>query len=360
LNPARHCSSKEILTMTSQSTTRLLLGAATTVLLALQASTAQAQGWYVGLEGGGNWIDDTDVSVSFNNNTPTTGTFEFESGWAAFATAGYAFGGFRVELEGGYRANDLVSSTGDLTEWTVMANALYDIPVSDKLKLSVGGGAGADFATLDIPGTRFNDNQWNFAWQGIAGLSYALSKHLDLTLTYRYLRVTSPDFAGIGYDGEGVASLSYGLDDIVKHAATVGLRYSFGAEEAPPPPPPEAPAAAPPPAPEAPREFIVFFGFNQSNLTDEALGVVQQAAEAAKTYGSASIALVGHADRSGSNAYNNALSLKRAGSVKAALVKDGIADTAISTLGKGEEDPLVPTADGVREPQNRRVQISLQ
>jgi outer membrane protein OmpA-like peptidoglycan-associated protein len=146
----------------------------------------------------------------------------------------------------------------------------------------------------------------------------------------------------------------------VKHSATIGLRYTFGAEEAPPPPPPDAPAAAPPPAPEAPRDFIVFFGFNQSNLTDEALGVVQQAAEAAKTYGSASITLVGHADRSGSNAYNNALSLKRAGSVKAALVKDGIADTAVSMVGKGEEDPLVPTADGVREPQNRRVQISLQ
>ena len=67
-----------------------------------------------------------------------------------------------------------------------------------------------------------------------------------------------------------------------------------------------------------------------------------------------------HADRSGSNAYNNALSLKRAASVKTALVKDGIADKAITTTGKGEEDPLVQTADGVREPQNRRVQISLQ
>jgi len=341
-------------------TKQLLLGAATTVLLALQASAAPTQGWYVGLEGGGNWIDDNDSVATFDDGGPNSGTFQFDTGWAALATVGYGFGGLRIEAEGGYRANDVTTAIGEFTEWTVMANALYDIPVSEKLKLSLGAGAGADFATLEFPPVGFKDDQWNFAWQGIAGLSYSLSRHLDLTLTYRYLRVTSPDFADLATITETPGLLSYHLDDVVKHSATIGLRYAFGAEAAPPPPPPEAPAAAPPPAPEAPRDFIVFFGFNQSNLTDEALNVVQQAAEAAKTYGSASITLVGHADRSGSNAYNNALSLKRAGSVKAALVKDGIADTAVSMVGKGEEDPLVPTADGVREPQNRRVQISLQ
>ena len=347
--------------MTRLTTRRLLLGAATTVALALQAAAAPTQGWYVGLEGGANWIDDTHAVVTFANNLPQKGTIHFDSGWAVLATAGYGFSGFRVELEGGYRANDFTGTTGDLTEWSAMANVIYDIPVTDKLKLSLGGGAGADFAKLEIPPAGFKDDQWNFAWQGIAGLSYALSKHLDLTMTYRYLRVSSPDFADIVVPIETPGLLHYSLDDVVKHTATVGLRYAFGAEEAPPPPPPEAPLPPPPaPPPAAPREFIVFFGFNQTNLTDEALGVVSQAAEAAKTYGSASIALVGHADRSGSNAYNNALSLKRAVSVKAALLKDGIDEKAISTAGKGEEDPLVQTADGVREPQNRRVQISLQ
>ena len=55
-----------------------------------------------------------------------------------------------------------------------------------------------------------------------------------------------------------------------------------------------------------------------------------------------------------------ALSLRRANTVKDALVRDGVPATAISVIGKGETQPLVPTADGVREPQNRRVEIVLQ
>jgi outer membrane protein OmpA-like peptidoglycan-associated protein len=328
--------------------------------MALPAQAAPSQGFYVGLEGGGNWIDDTDAVMTFGNNAPVNGTFSFETGWAALATAGYRLGSFRVELEGGYRDNDLTSNVGSLTEWTVMANALYDIKATEKVSLTLGAGAGADFATFEIPTFAFKDDQWNFAWQGLAGLSYSLSKHLDLTLTYRYLRVTSPDFADIAVPVETPGLLQYALDDVVKHSATIGLRYSFGKDEAPPPPPPEAPPAPPPPPPAIPREFIVFFGHNQTNLTEEALQVVAQAAEAAKQTGSAAISLVGHADRSGSTAYNTALSLKRAASVKAALVKDGIDEKAITTSGKGEDEPLVPTADGVREPQNRRVQISLQ
>ncbi|MDY0240902.1 MAG: OmpA family protein, partial [Rhodospirillaceae bacterium] len=59
------------------------------------------------------------------------------------------------------------------------------------------------------------------------------------------------------------------------------------------------------------------------------------------------------------DAYNMALSLRRANAVKAELVKLGIPANEISVVGKGKADPLVPTADGVREPQNRRVQINL-
>ena len=69
--------------------------------------------------------------------------------------------------------------------------------------------------------------------------------------------------------------------------------------------------------------------------------------------------VVGHADRSGSDAYNQKLSLRRGTAVKGALVSEGISGGAISVSGKGESDPMVPTADGVREPQNRRVHISL-
>ena len=103
----------------------------------------------------------------------------------------------------------------------------------------------------------------------------------------------------------------------------------------------------------------MFFGHNMAELTPEALDVVKQAAASAKQYGSANIAVVGHADRSGSDKYNLALSMKRANSVKTGLVTEGISEAAIAIDAKGESSPLVPTDDGVREPQNRRVNITL-
>ena len=103
---------------------------------------------------------------------------------------------------------------------------------------------------------------------------------------------------------------------------------------------------------------MVFFGFNQSELTPQALDTIKQAVGAVHESGSAAIHVVGHADRAGSIAYNKALSLRRAKAVKKALIAEGVAAGAISILGRGESEPLVPTADGVREPQNRRVHIS--
>ncbi len=67
----------------------------------------------------------------------------------------------------------------------------------------------------------------------------------------------------------------------------------------------------------------------------------------------------GYTDLSGTAAYNQKLSVCRAQSVEAELVKDGVAASEISIHGYGESGPLVPTAKGVREPQNRRVEIIL-
>ena len=68
----------------------------------------------------------------------------------------------------------------------------------------------------------------------------------------------------------------------------------------------------------------------------------------------------GHTDTSGPESYNMALSLRRANAVKDALVRDGVPAQAIVVIGKGESQPLTPTGDGVREPQNRRVEIVAQ
>ena len=120
---------------------------------------------------------------------------------------------------------------------------------------------------------------------------------------------------------------------------------------------PQTTAAAPPPPPPPPPSFMVFFDWDRYNLSPQALGTIQQAASAYKTRGGARITATGHTDTTGSPAYNMALSLRRANAVKDALVKEGVPAAAISATGVGEAQLLVKTGDGVREPQNRRVEI---
>ncbi|HVA15810.1 MAG TPA: OmpA family protein, partial [Stellaceae bacterium] len=104
--------------------------------------------------------------------------------------------------------------------------------------------------------------------------------------------------------------------------------------------------------------FIVFFEFDKSSLTPDGKKVVDAAAEAFKS-GKSGIAIAGYTDLSGTAQYNMALSHRRADTVKAALVRDGVPAGAINESWHGKENPRVPTADGVREPQNRRVEVTM-
>jgi hypothetical protein len=121
--------------------------------------------------------------------------------------------------------------------------------------------------------------------------------------------------------------------------------------------PAPAPTPPPPPPPVQAQTFMVFFDWDRSNLTAQAVDTVRQAAQAFKTRGSANIVATGHTDTSGSPQYNMALSLRRANSVKQQLVTEGVPATAITVNGRGEEGLLVQTGPNVREPQNRRVEI---
>ena len=117
--------------------------------------------------------------------------------------------------------------------------------------------------------------------------------------------------------------------------------------------------AVPEPAPIT-RNFIVFFDWDSSELTNEARGVIASAAAYAAQGGVSNIDLVGHTDTSGAADYNVGLSERRAERVKGELVSQhGLSPASISTSWQGETDPLVATGDGVREPQNRRVNINL-
>jgi outer membrane protein OmpA-like peptidoglycan-associated protein len=107
------------------------------------------------------------------------------------------------------------------------------------------------------------------------------------------------------------------------------------------------------------KSFIVFFDFNQTVLTDQARSTVEQAVRAVKAQNAVRIVITGHTDTVGGNKYNQALSERRAASVKTAMVGLGVSAADISTIGKSFSDPLVKTGPNVREPQNRRAVIDL-
>lgn len=105
---------------------------------------------------------------------------------------------------------------------------------------------------------------------------------------------------------------------------------------------------------------MVFFEFDSARLTPEATSILQQAVEKFRQGGSPSIQVEGHADRAGTDQYNEGLSKRRAEAVRNYLQRQGIPANNISVQAFGESRPLVQTADGVREPQNRRVEIRTQ
>jgi hypothetical protein len=106
-----------------------------------------------------------------------------------------------------------------------------------------------------------------------------------------------------------------------------------------------------------PGQFVVFFPTDVATLSPDAARVVDEAAAAYQETGVAEITVTGHTDTVGSAAYNLELSERRAEVVADELIRRGVPATDIVTVGRGEEDLLIPTADGVNEPRNRRVEI---
>jgi OOP family OmpA-OmpF porin len=118
---------------------------------------------------------------------------------------------------------------------------------------------------------------------------------------------------------------------------------------------PAQPAAAP-----GGREYRVYFDWDKANLTPEAQQIIRQVAQAVASGSTARLELVGKADRSGTDRYNQGLSDRRARAVSEALAQAGVAANRISARGVGESQPPVPTPDGVREARNRVVEITIQ
>jgi len=117
------------------------------------------------------------------------------------------------------------------------------------------------------------------------------------------------------------------------------------------------PAASPAPEPAKPTNYLVFFDWDKSDVTPAGRQVLETFNADLKQGGKRSIVAIGHTDTSGPADYNMGLSARRAKAVRAELEKMDVPADSIAIEAKGETEPLVPTGDGVREPQNRRVEL---
>jgi OmpA-OmpF porin, OOP family len=374
--------------------------------------------WYIGPEGGWTNLNSTsgDRVSGVHFTGPDGGTFttsgianperNFNSGFNVGARGGYQWGPWRGELEYSYRNNEASSftlpqfgfttggshSSGQATSNTVMANAIYDfgtwgwnwwVPITPHIGAGIGGvhleeSASINSFTLHNPiglginpssplsvapqtfgGTLVQGSGWRFGYQAIAGVRFEISPAVAFDIDYRYLGTTDQTLTNTARfpfpNGNGGTNCcvgthfqsSYHTNNIV-----ASLTMKFGAPPAPPPPLPPAP---PPPPP--PKVFLVFFDWDKYNITPEGERIIEVAAQQYKAGGSVRLQVTGYTDTTGSAGYNQRLSERRANAVAGRLAALGVARSDMAVSGRGFNDLRVPTPLGVREPQNRRVEI---
>ncbi len=319
----------------------LFLAAAAVAVVPMLAQAQPVTGLYVGGGIGVNQLLDSKVRG-------TASTLSSDIGAVGLASVGYGYGnGLRTEIEASYRwGNGKVSpggGSGDVQQAGVMVNMLYDFALGGPVTPYLGVGGGYQWQKLSGGGDASDP-----AVQGIAGIAYAIDKNLSLTLEGRYMRsISNVKFTN------GAASMK--TDALENVSGLIGLRYSFGAA----PMMAAAPAAVAAPAAPVARTYLVFFDWDKSDLTARAKQIIAEAAAASPKVAATRIEVAGHADKTGTAPYNRALSLRRAQTVGSELVRLGVPEKSVFLTAFGDTQPLVPTAAGVREPQNRRVEIVL-
>lgn len=336
------------------------------------ASAQPVTGLYIGAVGGANFMQREQVRVAIPGAPgPRYGSSGFDTGYVGIGNIGYGFGnGIRLEVEGNYRRNSYghgtqaLATSGRESKYGAMGNVLFDLDVGSPYVYPYIG-AGAGYAQVDqrvgfvVPpyAGRIDSSQGNFAYQAIAGLSFPIPPVVGLSLVaeYRYYAVSGDRTYAAAVNTTSAAG-QYKTRSDYNHNLMLGLRYAFNVV---PPPMAESPAVAPVPAAEAARTYLVFFDWDKADLTPRARQVVAEAARATTRTQVTRIEVNGYTDASGTAGYNRGLSVRRAQAVANELVRNGVPRAAIGTQGFGETNPLVPTAAGVREPQNRRVEIIL-
>jgi len=328
-------------------------------------------GWYLRLQGGYNILEDMDGKGSGNSLDFST---EYHDGFILGAGAGYRFGMFSLEAEVDHRNNSVKSvhfnnggalgaangstqsGAGRATSFTGMISGIVELPWKPTPRITPYAGLGFGVTQISLGGYGgattgiSGDDDTVVAMQPKIGARYMLDDSMAVGIEYRYLHAFDPKF--IDASGNQFSG-SYN-----SHSFMVNFTWFLGAPPRPPAPAPAvmpAPAAAP--APPQRQVFIVFFDFDKSTITPAGKQII---AEAAKAYMRGQrVLLTGYTDRAGTQQYNMGLSKRRAEAARAEMIRDGVPANAINASWKGEEDPRVPTPDGVREPQNRRVEIVL-
>jgi len=338
-----------------------LLALATALVVAPAAHADTTPGWYAGAGLDGSFA----VVPTIHYKTGSHDAKDEGVGLGEAASGGYAFGyGLRLEGEFFHDQNNTdgvkgyTGAGGHVSNNALFANALYDFNMGSRYTPYIGAGIGPDFIHVKSVGATgvgyLKGDTLDAAYQGIAGVSAQLDPNWAVTADYRYIASFDPKVDS--------TTGGQGRVDNASHNVMLGLRYSFGSVPA------MHTASAPMVAPQMAtktataaqaQDFMVFFDFNKATLTPEAKRIIASAAKQFKAGHFVKIAITGHTDTVGTTAYNEKLSKQRAAAVEAELKSLGVATKSITETGVGKDGLMVPTADGVREAQNRRAEIVL-
>jgi OOP family OmpA-OmpF porin len=336
-------------------------------------------GPYVSFGGGGNFLQDEHFVG--RNGTTSDASVSSHIGGVAVGAIGYGLGnGLRLEFEGDYRHNGFsrgnkfgypAGAGGGETKFGPMFNAVYDltglIPAFPYVAPYAGLGVGYQWARLNafhtyaadtgFPKLASDDSRGALAYQAIIGavIPFQFLPQLATTIEYRFLGLADRTYDATATTAPGVTTAGrVKLGNDFNHALLIGVRYNFGA---PTPAPAAAPLPTAVPAPAAARSYLVFFDWDKATLTERARAIVKEAADNSTRVQYTRIEVNGYTDTSGTPRYNKDLSERRARAVAGELIRDGVAQNAIDIHGLGDTNLLVSTGPGVREPQNRRVEI---
>jgi OOP family OmpA-OmpF porin len=338
-------------------------------------------GPYLRAEGG--WSHENDMkgqgSTGLNFNSKE------DDGFMAGGAAGWKFGQLRAELGLDFSGHDVssihvnsdgglgarlhtaslngasASPSGSVHIVDGMVNAAWDFRTGTPFVPYIGIGVGIAHVSLDsfaVAGRPLsNSSDTVFAYQPMVGVRYHVTDAIAVGAEYRYFATVDPSFkdsTGVKFHGR-----------IESHNVLANLSYFFGAPPAPPAQPVAAPAPVPPaptsinPSAPATQTFVVYFDTGRATLTPQGRRVADDAVAAFKRGNATHIAIAGFTDTVGSARTNEALSRRRAETVRDYLVSHGVPLSEMAVGWHGESDLRVPTGNDVPESQNRRVEINI-